>query len=345
MTYRPRNTEPRTLCAGFTLIEMMVGITLGMLVLAIVTVIFINVSRNRHDMERTGRQIENGRYAIQLIGEDLINAGYFGEFDPRLVGVPASKPDPCSTDVADMKNMVMFHVQGYAAAIPKPSCLSDVKSNTSAIAIRRVSTCVADEVNCEASAANEIYFQSSLCNSELALPVSSRYIVAAKPSAGTSPFALNVRDCKTPSSIRKYVMHIYFIADNNNPGDGIPTLKRAELSQGALTIVPLVEGVDDLQFAYGIDSAASDGVPDAMTLDPGAFNGCASDPCYIANWVNTLTVKIHLLSRAPEATPGYQDTKTYDVGLASPVGPFNDSFKRHLYVETVRMNNPAGRRE
>jgi type IV pilus assembly protein PilW len=73
---------------GFTLIEMMVGIALGLIVLAVLTAVFVGVSNNRRDMERTGRQIENGRFAIRLLADDIVNAGYFGEFDPRDVGPP-----------------------------------------------------------------------------------------------------------------------------------------------------------------------------------------------------------------------------------------------------------------
>jgi type IV pilus assembly protein PilW len=63
-----------------------------------------------------------------------------------------------------------------------------------------------------------------------------------------------------------------------------------------------------------------------------------------------MTAKVHLLSRSTEASPGYTDTKTYPLGLQADdtqlvVGPFNDGFKRHAYTRTIRMNNPAGRRE
>ena len=66
--------------------------------------------------------------------------------------------------------------------------------------------------------------------------------------------------------------------------------------------------------------------------------------------LNAMTAKIHLLSRSTEASPGYRDTKTYPLGLQADgtqltVGPYNDGFKRHAYTETIRMNNPAGRRE
>ena len=145
-------------------------------------------------------------------------------------------------------------------------------------------------------------------------------------------------------------MHIYFIANNNEPGDGIPTLKRAELgANGAFSIAPLVEGIENLQFEYGLDTNG-DSMPDAVSADPGTYAGCAADPCYITNWLNVVTAKVHLLSRTNDATPGYTDTKTYPLGLQADgtqltVGPFNDAFKRHAYTTTIRMNNPAGRRE
>ena len=336
---------------GFTLIEMMVGLTLGLIVLTVVTTVFVNVSSNRRDMERTGRQIENGRFATQLLADDIVNASYFGEFDPRDVGPPTTKPDPCSTSVADMKSMALMHVQGYAADATKPSCISDVRTGTAAVAIRRTATCIAGDTNCDAAAAGQIHFQSALCNAELAnVPLSTTYVVAPMPASGPSPFALHKHDCTTAASLRAYVMHIYFIANNNDPGDGIPTLKRAELgANGEFAIVPLVEGIQNLQFEYGLDTNG-DSMPDAVSADPGTYNGCAADPCYIANWLNAVTVKIHLLSRSIEPTPGYTDTKTYPLGLQADGtqgtdGPFNDGFKRHAYTQTIRMNNPAGRRE
>ena len=348
---RARHATPLRVPHGFTLVELMVGIALGLIVLAVLSTVFVNVSSNRREMERTGRQIENGRFAMQLLSDDIVNAGYFGEFDPRDAGAPAVKPDPCSTDVNDMKNAVLMHVQGYASAVAKPSCLSDVRDGTTVIVVRRTATCAAGEVNCDPATGGQIYFQSSLCNSELSNPpVATHYVVAAMPSSGPSSFTLTQHDCGAPALLRAYVMHIYFIANNNESGDGVPTLKRAELgANGEFAIVPLVEGIENLQLEYGLDTNG-DSVPDAVTADPGAYAGCAADPCYIANWINVMTVRIHLLSRSTEASPRYTDTKTYSLGLQADgtqltVGPFNDGLKRHAYTGTVRMNNPAGRRE
>src|SRR5438094_204609 len=95
------------------------------------------------------------------------------------------------------------------------------------LAVRRTGTCIAGDTNCDAAATGQIYLQSTLCNDELANPaISAHYIVAAKPASGPSAFPLHKHDCATLASLRSYVMHIYFIANNNNTGDGVPTLKR-----------------------------------------------------------------------------------------------------------------------
>jgi type IV pilus assembly protein PilW len=74
---------------------------------------------------------------------------------------------------------------------------------------------------------------------------------------------------------------------------------------------------------------------------------CGNTSCTAAELTDTVAVKLWVLARTDEATPGYTDTKTYSMG-SNPVvnsGPFNDSFKRHVFSTTVRINNVAGRRE
>ncbi len=83
-----------------------------------------------------------------------------------------------------------------------------------------------------------------------------------------------------------------------------------------------------------------DGIPD------GAFVRCtALAPCNIGDLMNATAVRVYVLARSREATPGYTDTKTYTLGTAGTVGPFNDGFKRHVYSTTVRLINVSGRRE
>jgi type IV pilus assembly protein PilW len=81
---------------------------------------------------------------------------------------------------------------------------------------------------------------------------------------------------------------------------------------------------------------------------PDVYRRCdpaCDQPADTLDLMNVTSVKLYIIARSREATPGYTDTKTYVAGAAGNVGPFNDGFKRHLYSTTVRLPNVSGRRE
>jgi type IV pilus assembly protein PilW len=336
---------------------MMISIVLGLLVLAGLTVFVVNNVTNTDQVERTNQQIENGRYAMQLIMEDFQNAGYLAEFNPSVLTAPASKPDPCAVDLTTLNSALPLAVQGYYQGASAPTCLSDVKANTAIFVIRRASTCAVGDTGCDALIANAPYLQASSCNSTSELGststnYSTNYYALDTTSANLTR---HLKDCTTLAPMHQYFTRIYFVANNDKPSDGIPTLKRAELgnaaSPGGFTIVPLVEGIEDLQIQYGLDNPTSPtGSPTVFTPDPDSYNSCSSlsTPTCTAYWQNTVAVKINLLARAPTSTTGYSSSKTYNMGLDSagnPItrGPYSDSYERHQYETTVRLNNLAGR--
>ena len=132
------------------------------------------------------------------------------------------------------------------------------------------------------------------------------------------------------------LVHVYFVSPDNNfsQRDGIPTLKRLELDPATQNFVvrPLVEGIEHLQIEYGLD-ADGDGVADSYIPAPG-----------VTNWPNVVAVKVNILARNNESTKGYNDTKTYSLGLAGTTAP-GGPYKRHAYTQFIRLVNPAGRRE
>src|SRR5687768_3121033 len=87
--------------AGFSLIELMVSTTIGLVVLAALATVFANTSAARAELDRSSQQIDNGRYAVDLLTEDLQIAGYFGELNVTSLVVPGAMPDVCSTTPAD----------------------------------------------------------------------------------------------------------------------------------------------------------------------------------------------------------------------------------------------------
>jgi len=329
--------------AGFSLVELMVSMTIGLMLLATLLVVFANASSARGELERSSRQIENGRYAVELLSDDLRVAGYFGEVNVGALAAPAVLPDPCSTVPADWAAAMPIHIQGYDAGFGAPTCIpADIKPITDILVVRRVKTCVAGVAGCEPATAGKPYVQSTLCGNEM-----PPHVVGA---LGTTAFTLKRKDCTTAAALREYLVNVYFISANNRAGQNIPTLMRLELTGPAMTQVPLVEGIEEFNVEYGIDNDG-DGQPDAYTSDPTNYTYAGCTTCTpVNNWSNVVTTQLHVLARSPERSPGYSDTKTYSLGLdaagsAITVGPTNDGFRRHVYTAMVRIANPAGRRD
>ncbi len=341
---------PRPRCArGYTLVELMVSITIGLMVLAALVTLFAGNSRERAEVERANEQTENGRYALQLLSEDLRDAGYLASFNPGTVSgpnpqlaIPAALPNACATDLPTLNSAIVLAVQGYDNGANAPPCLADVRAGTDILVVRRASTCAVGTAGCDAQVAGDVYLQASGCPTE--------FTAGTYYALDTNPVNLNLhqKDCVTAAPLYQYRTHIYFVANDDKPGDGIPTLKRAELGTGAFTIVPLVEGIENLQLNYGLDTnVPTTGSPAVYTADPSSYLGCAPAVC-VSNWRNTVAIEINVLARNQTPTQGYTDTKSYTLGLtaagaANVVGPFNDSFKRHEYSTVARLYNPAGR--
>ncbi len=344
--------------AGFSLVELMVAVTLGLLVTAGLVTLFVANSRTSAEIEKANRQIENGRYAAQLLTEELRLAGFLGEFDPTVLPTPTVLPDPCTLSLAGLKAALPLHVQGYDNVASSPlSCVTEpVVSGTDILVIRRASTCAAGSAGCDAVTAGTPYFQASLCRSPTQLGSGNPSDYYALDWV-TANLTRQKNDCLTTNlaALRRYRTDIYFIAQNDIGSDGIPTLKRVELGPDTATgqpgfsaAVPLVEGVDNIQIEYGIDTT-NNGAPDAYTADPGTYLSCAGAAC-VTNWRNVVAVKLNILVRNTKRSQGYTDRKTYALGSKADgtvnlFGPYNDGFKRHVFQTVVRLDNPSGRKE
>jgi type IV pilus assembly protein PilW len=331
---------------GLSLIELMISITIGLLILVALSTLFINQSKARVELDKSNRMIDNGRYALELLSDNLRLAGYYGEFAPAsgIPVIPATLPDPCSTTASDMAAALQLAVQAYDAAAPTSSISSPpcgltytagsnltVKPGSDILVIRRVSTAPIVQ---GVAVSGAYYLQASQCQYDL-----TPYKIDTIPAN----FTLRQKTCTATSTtpyadLRQFVVQVYFVSPNNKViggvGDGIPTLKRRELdpTTNVFVTTPLVEGIDFMQLEYGLDTS-NDGVADSYVAAPA-----------VTDWPNVVSVKMHILARNTETTKNYTDTKTYSLGLAGTVGT-NDAYKRHAYTQYIRLVNVAGRRE
>jgi type IV pilus assembly protein PilW len=328
---------------GLSMVELMIALALGLIVLAALVSVFANSSASRQEMERTSRQIENGRYAMQLLSDDIRLAGFYGEANVKAIPLPGVLPDPCSTTAADWGAAMPLHLMGYDNGAGIPTCVpgtGTLKPATDVIAIRRVATCEAGVGTCPAITGGRGYIQVAKCSTQTPI---TPYEIGIE---GSATFDRQNRDCATAAGKREYMMRAYFISSDNGRGDAIPTLMRIDFNGAGFTTTPLVEGIEELHFEYGIDTD-NDGAPNAFTADPTNYicAGCTA----ITNWGNVVTVRINLLARNLEESLNYTDTKRYTLGRDAAgneitVAP-GGAYRRHAYTSVVRVVNAAERRD
>ncbi len=455
MASRNRSARrPRVSARGLSLIELMIAIAMGMVIVGALLALYLNVTRTNNEMAKMNRQIENGRFAIQLLQDDVVHAGFWGSYVPQFddltavtapLDAPNALPDPCldhaSWTAPYISNLIGIPVHGYDAAPASCGVVTNQRANTDMLVVRHAQPCVAGVGTCEADLAGKLYFQSTLCENEISATaqqpntantiklnaaasgdddyyngvvlrivsglgagqsrkitdyngstkeatVDSAWTIVPDNSSiytfglgyvlATSGHFYHAMDCATLAPKRKFVSNIYYIRDHAvTPGDGIPTLMRSsfDLAGGALAhqaAQPLIEGIEGFRVEYGVDSRSDtnaavnsttavawqdplnkvsptnrgDGIPETYVA-PAALTctavsaGTTPDTC---NAANIVAVRLHVLARSLELTPGYTDTKTYTLG-DKVMGPFNDGFKRHVFSTTVRLVNPAGRRD
>jgi len=334
---------------------LMVSLTIGLFLLLGLATLLVTTSGSHKEMQKTSAQIENGRYATELLTEDIKLAGYYGVYSPTGYNVPEK---PCVKPVAPVKPNMPSPV-GYdlTATGADFDCMPDRQAGTGVLVLRRVQTFDTTLAAAGADGTNATYLQVSQCNTD-SNTAAYKFLVADTTPDGE--FLFRKVDCLDPSDLtgraplQKVLVHIYYISSCNvcdGPApDAIPTLKMVEIGNDDVPgeEVALVEGIENMQFDYGIDTspAVRDGSPDSYTAAP-ALN----------DWDDVVAVRINLLARNIERTVGHNDGdpdgnpltpdgKIYDLGLAGTVGPFIGSeYKRHAYTTLVRVENPSARRE
>lgn len=318
---------------GVSLIELMVAMTLGLIVVGVITAFFSPVNQNRNELENTTRMFDNASFAAELLSDEIRLAGYYAELVPS--GATWSTPDICATAVANLGWTVApltlpVHLQGLRVSDAAPACITDRRASSDVLTLRRVDI---NEV-APASVAGNPFLQVSKCTTDTAV---------LKFSSNSADLNLLTRACDATklATARRYLVRNYYVrcdAACAAPG-GSPTLVRAELNGGVMEVTPMVDGIEAVRFEYGFDTDGN-GTPDVyratINADPATAEG---------KWSNVVAVRIYVIARAASPSPGYSDTKSFSLGSLGTVGPAGDGYKRHMHTAVVRVVNVAGLRE
>lgn len=332
---------------GFSLVELMVAMTLSLLLLAGALSILHSSKLTYSENERIARLQEAGRTVIELVLRDARSAGFLG----------CSRPvngDEFSNGLTNGTTSLLWNfgesVRGYEVGGTLPTDLVGVATGVAAgtdVLILRTTRQGQPVFRTNAPVTNTASPIQVDRQTGITLPAGTTMIIgdcegssvfratgftdvtpttatiahAAAAGAGNNASASLTRGFAIGAQVMPVETVIYFVAPSGN-GTGPALWQRV----GAAAAQELVEGVENLQVLYGVDTDND--------LLANQYQAAGA----VTNWNRVVSLSLALLVRSPEETGFDRDTRTYDL-LGTPVGPFNDRRQRSVFATTVVLRN------
>lgn len=316
---------------GFSLVELMVAVTISLVLLVGLIQVFISSKRSYLIQDSIARMQENGRYAVELLNDDLRLAGYLGgNADVTTITGSASPVVPDGSCVGNGDNqwgrMIARGIFGIDDALTGYACIraggnspqpGDYLSGD-VLTVRYAKPTRLQAANSATS--RGYYLKSSPMDGQIEL-VNSR-------DRAIDSFFTPLSDM--PVTFNKLEAYTYYSghqeSDCNGNAVAVPALYRLALStDGTPRREEIIRGVENLQVQYGVDSD-NDGSPNQY-----------ENADTITDWRTVRAVRLWFLIRDECPSTAYQNTNTYVMGDSNLVA--NDNFRRHLYTTTVMLRN------
>lgn len=326
---------------GFSLVELMVGLVLGVMLIAGAVSIYLASKRSYVEVEQVAALTENARFAEQLVGDSLRHAGFFGEVTPNRVDLDPDLDavvNDCSGDAAayDLSQFVFAATSDSSGGAI--GCITDAIADTDVLVIKHaLPLAFSDGPRVVADPNNPpvrdgvIDTPADLLPSGGGLWNDRTYVMTNNVSgllfdgADTAPTITTGGEI--PGGIAwEYQYEVFYIRDAD-----VPQLARKYLlwngSAMEVETENLAEGVENLQLRFGFDSDG-DG-------DVDSYKDTASVTA--AEWANIQSVEVYMLVRSATGDAQYTDAKTYTLGDES-ITP-NDNFRRLISFTSMSLRN------
>ncbi|MBS4050676.1 MAG: PilW family protein [Methylomonas sp.] len=358
--HRPRQTASNGLHQqGMTLIEILIAMLLGIFLLAGVLQIFLNTKQTYRMQEGLSRLQENGRFAMEFISQDVRMAGFFGCLSNNFSMANVENELDDQTDFAwDISNPLM----GYNDVTNAFTVISNVVVGTDVIAMRGLfgdsipliapysdsaqmfvdpafnadcpsgsaTTCHEGEILMVTDCTQGTIFQATnTTDIGGGSGVNVVHSVNNTFTPGNTAPATFTKSYGPGAQIARLKTYAYYI--RLNPGNQ-PALYRSELTTSgnatnAMSAQELIEGIEDMQITYGVDTDA-DGTPNSYLT---------ANNIIAANWPLVVSVRISLLARtiadnlSASAVP-------YDYNGADDITPADRRLRR-AFTTTIALRN------
>ena len=348
MMYTQRSLTASRTQRGFSLVEMMIAMVIGLILIAGVIQIFVSSKQSYRVQDSMGRLQENARFAMDFLSREVRMAGFTGCFknSPTTIENILNTPSAFSWDI----NNMLSGNEATSATTWSPaldaSLTGLVKGGTDVINVRHMSSqginlvpSYSDSAQLFISPSGNIFAdgdilmvtdctQGSVFQVTNLQPSGGKVNVVHSSAGGVSPgnTGPHLANSYGPGSeVAKLENTVFYIATGTS---GEPALFERTLGNSAGTASAssqeLVEGVEDMQILYGEDTDGDGSANVYVTADA------------VGNMANVVSVRISLLMRtADNNLVGTPQTYNYDGSSITAT----DKRIRRVFNSTIKLRN------
>jgi len=319
---------------GFTLIEMMISITIGLAILAGLVGVLATNSSNSRTNDRTSELMTNGRYALNSMKQELREAGFRG--------YTWAEPSPPSPWTAPANGTGCYGVEAGASASAfvanirqgvwgsnnanpfAATCIPAARyvNGSDVLVVRRLAVVPTNAALEE----NTVYFRTIYERGQLFRSTAGAPVPPTFTGSTQIPGTFEVQ-------IYVYYISPFTVAATETPL--VPSLRRLAMQTDGVNAGTMVDelvasGIERMQVQYGRLTTA----PDTQYLNTlaGTSSEAAETP-----WDEVHSVRIWLLARNSTPEPGFANTTTYAMGDQNYTP--GDNFRRQLFTTVVQLRN------
>jgi type IV pilus assembly protein PilW len=350
----------RRLQTGFSMVELMVSLTLSLILIAGVLSLVYSSKVTYMENERVAGTQEGGRAAFEMILRDLRGAGFPGcappsanlvvsnnvltnptsilwALDVPMQGyegtsgtwTPGLDPILSGAAAAPAANNDILVIRTIRAGLPQMRTPNPMGATDNVTVTKTAGQKIVGQTFVISDCASETFFAASVADSGTTAtltPITGGTAPINQSNSLVTPFGKGA--LVTPLDTV-----IYYIAPGSTPAvQGTaagPALWRLVSSVNNAQPEELVPGVERMELKYGVDT-------DGDTIVDEYDNADVVDAA--GKWGSVVSVQVAILVRSLQPNSPDVDKKTYTL-LDSSAGPFMDHYERSLYTTTVALRN------
>lgn len=348
---RPNDPVNRRHVAGLTLVELMVALVIGLILILAIAAVYVSSRQTYRSGEGISRLQESARFAFSFMSRDIRQAGYFGcvggaatinntlnsptaaafDFQRAVNGFDASVggstwtpsiPTGLTGTITPVPGSDVVIVRGlFGPALPVRAHPGGTPPGSAAILVDSGNGLEQGDIVLVTDCLGAAVFQITSANPNTSGSLAHN-TGAGTPGNSTTALGREFTD----GDVVRVASFLYFVG--TNPA-GRPALYRRELSRSGAAAEELVEGIENLQVSYGVDTDSN------RTVDTYAR---ADEVETAGQWDRVVSLRIEMLVQSPEDNVA-TEAMSYVIGGASTPYVAPDRRLRQVYATTITLRN------